>query len=128
MTAMKEAPYYQYDAHKTNNPAFQISQLVRSGADARRLLVPIHDWAHLSRKSQMAEQVESILNTWDEPGFPDRADRALQILKELDAIWTAGNGVDMMDLGERRVPLYALYNAIVQRCCLDMPTGDPTSV
>ncbi len=64
MTATKEAPYYQAGVYSTNSAAFQISQLVRNGADARRLLVPIHEWTDLSddeEQEDVAEELERIL-------------------------------------------------------------------
>lgn len=119
MTATKEAPYYEDGAYATNSAAFQISQLVRSSADARHLLVPIQEWIDLSDEEDQddaAEELERLLQSWDRPLFLDHADRAQKILDELDDLWTAGNGVDMMELGERRVVVEALTHAIAQRC------------
>ncbi len=76
MTPTAEAPYYQDGETSTNAAAFQISQLVRNGSDARRLLAPIHDWSELSDKVELAEELEQIFRTWDEPGSTDRAVRA----------------------------------------------------
>ncbi len=119
MTATKEAPYYQAGAYSTNSAAFQISQLIRNGADARRLLVPIQEWTDLSddeEQEDVAEELEQILQSWDEPAFLGHADRVQEILDELDDFWSDGNAVDMMELGERRVVLEALSHAIAQRC------------
>lgn len=45
-----EAPYYIEGWPATNEPGYQISQLVRNRSDARRLLVPIRMWAYLSER------------------------------------------------------------------------------
>ena len=116
MNTTKEAPYYIDGDHTNNSVAFQMSHLVRNGADARRLLVPILDAISDDEEQEdAAEELNHILQAWDEPAFADRAYRAQEILDLLDDLWTAGNGVDMMELGERRVVLETLSNAIAQR-------------
>ena len=119
MTVANNAPHYLDGARSTNSVAFQISQLVRNGADARRLLVPIQEWTDLSDdedQEDAAEELGLILQAWDELSFAGSATRAQEILDQLDDLWTAGDGVDMMELGERRVALEALSHAIAQRC------------
>src|SRR5262245_6970296 len=110
-----DLPYYQKGANETNDASFQISQLIRSGSDARRLLTPIQDWAVLSDRDDDGEELESILQQWGDPSFVAQADRALTVLEELDELWTDRGGVDMMDLGERRVLINALSTAIFER-------------
>lgn len=93
---------------------FNIGQLVRSSDDARRLFQPIQDWAELSESGEIARELDEVLRTWDKPEFLCRYRRALQLIGKLDRIWTAANCVDMMELGERRVLLYALFTAIAR--------------
>jgi len=65
LTPATEAPYYEEGADHTSDASFQISQLVRNGSDARRLLVPIQDWAWRPKQSKLAKELESMLQTWD---------------------------------------------------------------
>ena len=119
ITAVKQAPDYIEGDYRNNSAALQLSHLVRNGADARRLLVPILDATDLSdaeEQEDAAEELSHILQAWDEPTFSDCANRAKEILDQLDDLWTAGNDVDMMELAERRVALEALSYAITQRC------------
>lgn len=93
-----------------------LSQLVRSGSDARRLLAPIRELADHLEMEEMGEEVNSILLKWDDPSFAGEAWQALKILDELDDVFTSGEGgVDMINLGEIRVPLNALSAAIKRR-------------
>ena len=114
--AVKEFPYYIEGTHYwTNEACNQITQLVRSGSDARRLNVPIRYRAWLKDENARADEIERILLLWDDPSFVDLSERANTLVGELDEIFTSGGGTDMMDLGEIRVPLYALRSAISRR-------------
>lgn len=117
MTVPAAFPFYLEGNHQTNEAYVQVSQLVRSGPDARRLHVPIRDLAEAEEKSDLADEIEQILLVWDDPSFADRADRALTLLGELDDRFTYDShaAVDMMSLGEIRVPLNALVDAICRR-------------
>lgn len=117
MTTPTEFPYYAERAYKTNEAFAQVSQLVRTGSDARRLHVPIRELADHEGKAALADEVEQILLLWDDPSFANRADRALDLLKQLDDRFTHDShaAVDMMRLGEIRVPLNALVDAICRR-------------
>ncbi len=111
-------PVYKARDREHNAASSQISRLVHSRVDASRLLAPIRYWAYLSEMEAKGEELEQILSNWDSPSFVDLAERADTILHELDNFWTKGDDcVDMMDLGEIRVPLYALTTAIHNRCC-----------
>ncbi|ADB19081.1 hypothetical protein Psta_4436 [Pirellula staleyi DSM 6068] len=117
MTIDDTCPVYKADDQEHNGASFQISRLVHSRLDASRLLAPIRYWAYLTEMESKGEELEQILSNWDSPSFVELAKRADTILDELDRIWTSGDdGVDMMDLGELRVPLYALTTAIHNRC------------
>ncbi len=115
MNVSIEVPYYQEGDYQNNDAAFQISQLVRNCSDARRLLTPIRCCAHVSDREEDGEELASIIRRWDDTSFTELADRALDILEELDKLWTAGNGVEDIQLGERRVLLNALSTAIGYR-------------
>lgn len=116
MSETKESPYFQMGEWQTNSAAYQISQVVRSGSDARRMLVPIHEWTELCNERHVAHALEQLLQSWDRSEFLQDAERAQHLLEELDRFWTDCKAIDMMDLGERRVVLNALSHAIDQRC------------
>jgi ATPase subunit of ABC transporter with duplicated ATPase domains len=98
---------------------------VRSRDDVRRLLVPIQESTDLSddeEQIEAAEELEQILQSWDDPAFVKHAGRAQEILDELNDAWSGDGPVDMLELGERRVVLDALSLAIAYRLQLEQPT------
>src|ERR1051326_2915943 len=118
MTTTKETLHYQAGEWETNSAAYQISQLVGSRDDVRRLLVPIQESTNLSDDEQQVDaagELEKLLQTWDDPAFVTHADRAKEILDVLNDLWSGDGPVDMLELGERRVVLDALSLAIARR-------------
>jgi hypothetical protein len=108
--------FYVEDTYSDDySAANQIGCIVRTMEDARRLVTPIRDRAYLTDLNDLGHELEQIILLWDSPDFLSRTERAFKILDELDHKFTWETGTDMMDLGEIRVPLYALYNALEKR-------------
>ncbi len=96
-----------------NEAYFEVSQLVRSADDARRLFVPIRTMAEFVGIVEVAESIGQLLLRWDDPGFARSADQALALLDELHGVFEEQvGGIDPVYLGEVRVPLYALSIAL----------------
>lgn len=95
--------------------ANQIGCIVRTKEDARRLVTPIRERAYLTDLNDLGHELEQIILLWDSKDFLNRTDRAFDILEELNHKFTNETSTDMMDLGEIRVPLFALCNALGKR-------------
>lgn len=116
MKKTDELTFYVEDTYSFEySAARQISCIVRTMEDARRLVTPIRDHAYLTDLNDLGHELEQIILLWDSPDFLSRTDRAFDILEELNHKFTWETGTDMMDLGEIRVPLFALCNALGKR-------------
>ena len=119
MSLATELPYFIPGSYEANAARIHIRTLVRSGADARRLHVPIRCRASYmaedSRAEEKADEIERILLLWDDPSFVELADRADTLLDELEHHFTWESGNDMMTIGEILVPMHALGGAICRR-------------
>jgi len=116
MDASETRPSYVDAVVVANEAYFEVSQLVRSADDARRLLVPIRTMAEFVGMVEVAELVGQLFLRWDDPGFAATAEQALALLDELHGVFEDRvGGIDPVYLGEVRVPLYALSIALRRR-------------
>lgn len=116
MKKTDKLPFYVEDTYSDEySAANQISCLVHTMEDARRLVTPIRERAYLTDLNDLGHELEQIILHWDSKDFLKRIDRACDILEELDHKFTNETSTDMMDLAEIRVPLFALCNALGKR-------------
>ncbi|MBX3401723.1 MAG: hypothetical protein KF873_23590 [Gemmataceae bacterium] len=116
MNASSKRPSYVDAVVVANEAYFEVSQLVRSADDARRLLVPIRTMAEFVGLVEVAESFGQLLLRWDDHGFAASVDQALALLDELHGVFEERVGeIDPVCLGEIRVPLYALSIALSRR-------------
>ena len=103
--------------------------MIHTHTDAVMLARTIWHWSDAYEVCvSESNELERLLHEWDEPGFSGQIDHAKVLLGHIDDTLTPL--MDMMDLGELRVPIEALDWALRRKrhSCTGPSSTDPASV
>jgi len=118
--------------------------LIRSGKDAKMLLEPIREFCKFAQDEHgifkpdefnlfnAVDEVDQLLDKWDDPSFPDIATLAMTILKKI--LREVDSLIFKIDVGKWEVVWHGLYNAVAlqqkrAQACTEMSAhGVPKAV